>query len=393
MLRTFRYPLHPTIAQESTIDSWRVICQQLYNAALQHRRDAWEHEKRQRQLAEDRNEERGRTKSVTYATQTVELTAIRRGDALLDAMPLEAQRSALRRIDRAFVAFFRRCRSGETPGYPRFRSRDRYDSFDIGRVVPHDDEARGSRSAHVRIPKLGLVKFHEYRPLRGRVLNTTVRRVAGRWYICFQCDLGAAPAKKPVASAVGVDVGLTSFATLSDGTAVENPRYFRRAEDQLAMRQQRLSRRQRGSASRRRAKLLVAKAHERIKNQRLDFARKLVCALFTKYDLVAYEDLNIRGMVRAMDGHLSKSINDAAWGVFVHALACKAESAGKWAVAVDPRGTTQRCSQCGVHVPKDLSVRVHVCGGCGLVLGRDENASRNILALGRSVVSGLAHAS
>jgi len=372
--------------------SWLSTCCALYNAALQHRRDAWEHEKTQRRLAEDRGIKRERAKAISYNAQTTELTVARAADADLAAVPIEVSRSPLRRIDRAYKAFFRRCKSGETPGHPRFRSWRRYDSFEIGRIAPCDrgdsKKKRGTRSAHVRIPNLGLVKFHEYRSLQGRVLSTTVRRTpTGKWFVCFSCDLGAAPEKKPVASATGVDVGLAAFATLSNGEAIDAPKFFHKSEAQLALRQQRVSRRfRRGkkqTASFHRARVLVARTHEHIKNQRLDFARKLACALFLQYDLVAYEDLNIRGMVR---GNFSKSINDAAWGLFVHALTCKAESAGRWAVAVDPRGTTIRCSGCGASVPKTLSQREHLCS-CGVRMGRDENAAKNILALGRSAVS------
>lgn len=390
MLRTFRYPLHPTAAQEAVLIGWLGVCCDIYNADLRHRRDAWEHEKRQRQLAEDRGEKRERVKMPSYQSQTAELALARQADASLEAVPSNILRSPLRRCQRAFDGFFRRCKAGETPGYPRFRARDRYDSFEIGRVSPHNDESRGTRSARVRVPKLGLVRFHEYRSLKGTVLSTTVRRCAGKWFICFACDVGAAPAKVAVRNATAIDLGLTSFATLSDGTSIENPRYFRHAEGQLAVRQQRLARRKRDSKGRRRAKLLVGKAHAHVRQQRLDFARKLACLLYASYDLVAYEDLNIRGMVR---GSFAKSINDASWGLFIHALNCKAASAGRWAVPVNPRGTTIDCSGCGERVPKDLSVRVHACPQCGLTICRDVNAARNVLALGRSAVSQLAQAS
>jgi putative transposase len=201
--------------------------------------------------------------------------------------------------------------------------------------------------------------------------------------VCFSCDLGAAPPKVTVRQMVGIDVGLTIFATLSDGGEVPAPRLFRKGEDVLARRQRSLATKRRGSNSRRRARTLVAKAHCHIRNQRLDFARKLTVVLFAKYDLIAFEDLNIRGMVHS---NLAKSIHDAAWGLFLRCLTDKAESAGRWAVPVDPRGTTQNCSACGEHVPKGLTDRAHICS-CGLVLGRDLNAARNIEALGRSAAA------
>ena len=392
MLRTFRYPLHPTAAQGATLVSWLGTCQQLYNADLQHRRDFWEHEKQQRQAALDRGIKRSHARSVTYKSQTAELTALRQSDpAWLGAVPVEIERSALRRCDRAFKGFFSRAKKGQTPGFPRFRSRDRYDSFDMGRVAPEDDDARGTRSAHVSVPKLGLVKFNEYRPLKGKVRSTSIRRDAGRWYVCFSCDVGAAPERVPalraVENVVGIDFGLYSLIATSDGETVDAPRHFRKGEEQLAMRQQRVSRRfKRGkkqSAGYRTAKLLVAKAHAHVRQQRLDTARKLAAILVAKYDVIAMEDLNVKGLAGGM---LAKSVNDAAWGVLRHAITCKAESAGRWCVLVDPRGTSQRCSRCGNTVEKDLSVRVHACDRCGYIADRDVNAALNVKTLGRSAV-------
>lgn len=389
MIRSFRYPLHPTAAQAETMERWLRFCCSLYNAALQHRRDAWVHEKRQRQLAEDRGEERKPQRGPSRFDQQKELVQLRAVDAEAAAVPSHVARSALQRLERTFEGFYRRVQSGAAPGYPRFRAARRYDSFSIAPRLREVGGVRGSRAARVRLGTLGWVRFHEYRPLRGTIREIAVRRDAGRWFVCFVCDLGEAPPKVVVSSAVGCDVGLKSFAAFSDGTSVDAPQFFRKAEATLARRQQALSRRKRGSNGKRRARLLVAKAHARIQSQRLNFARELAASTLAAYDLVAYEDLDIRRMAH---GHFAKSIGDAAWGTFIHALTCKAESAGKYAIAVDPRGTTQACSACGARVPKDLSVRMHACS-CGLVLDRDENAARNILALGRSVVSALASAS
>jgi putative transposase len=359
MKRTFRYPLHPTAAQAAVIETWLGMCCDLYNAALQERRDAWVKQR----------------VSIGYNNQSASLTEIRASDAAAASVSVEAQRSALRRVDRAFRDFFCRCKKGSTPGFPRFRSRCRYNSFAVGRVLPQGDR--------LRIPKLGLLKFRPYRPLCGRVLETTIRRDAtGRWWVCFACDVGAAPARAPVRSLVGVDVGLEAFATLSDGTRIDNPRFFKSARAKLADRQRAVERKRNGSKARQRARLSVARAHQKIKNQRLDFARKLSAGLFARYDLVAFEDLNIKGLATGM---LAKSVKDAAWGVFIRALTLKAESAGKWAVPVDPRGTSQRCPQCGAVKRKELSEREHRCD-CGCVMHRDHAAALNIKALGVSAV-------
>lgn len=319
-------------------------------------------------------------KGLSFFVQSKELTALRAADPAYGELPVVVCRSPLRTLQRAFEGFFRRVKRGETPGYPRFKGRDRFDSFAIGRPT-----VEGRK---VRIPILGLVKFRKYRELGGPVLDARVIRNAGKWFVTFTCDLGQAPAKKPLRNPVGIDVGLRSFATLSDGTPVENPRFFRKGEALLGRRQRVLSRKKRGSQQREEAKLLVQKAHAHIHNQRMDFVRKLSAELLRLHDGVFYEDLNIKGLAQ---GRLSKSVQDASWGKFIAALVCKAECAGKWTVAVDPRGTSIRCSGCGLPVPKDLSVRIHACPACRLVLDRDHNAARNILALGRSAAAVIGH--
>ena len=359
MIRTFKYPLLPNASQARTLTSWLISCQQLYNACLEQRITAW----------------RRCGKSLTLYDQCKDLTDLRSAMPEWEAVPVHVERSAIRRLDRSFKAFFRRIKTGAKPGFPRFRARDRYDSFSV--------PAATVRKNRVHIPKLGHVKFHRYRdlPYDESVKEVQVRRgLGGRWWISFVCDVGPAPEKIAVLNAVGIDVGLESFATFSDGGGVDNPRYFRKGAEALARRQRVLARKKRASKSRALAKLLVAKTHEHIQNQRRDFAWKLAGTLFKRYDLVAHEDLNIHGMVH---GNLSKSIHDAAWGQFLGILTCKAESAGKHVIAVDPRGTSQRCSACGVVVVKKLGDRVHACA-CGLVLHRDLNAAKNVLTLGLS---------
>lgn len=275
---------------------------------------------------------------------------MRAADLEWAAIPVWVERSAIRRVDHAFKAFFRRVKAGQTPGFPRFRSLDRYDTFDLGSSLPRIDDDR------VNLPKLGQVRFHKYRELRGAVRHVRVSRTSRGWSISFVCDLGDAPPKAAVRSAVGVDVGLEAFATLSTGERVENPRFGREAQEVLARRQRSLARKRRGSNSRKETKRLVARAHERIRNQRTDFARKLACLLFSRFDLVAHEDLQIARMVH---GNLARSIYDAAWGQFLRCLALKAEEAGKHCIAVDPRGTSQACTACGAVATKELSQREH----------------------------------
>jgi putative transposase len=356
MLRSFKYRLHPNASQERVLDQWRRQCAAIYNAGLEQRITAW----------------RQARQSIRYNDQTVQLTDLRAADPIFDVVPVEVQRSALRRLDLAFAAFFRRCRSGETPGFPRFRATRRYDSFSIGRVRVKRDR--------VHVPKLGHVKMNLHRSVGGEIRNATIRRdAAGKWWAIFQCDLGVAPAKVAVRNMIGIDLGLTSLATLSTGEKIPNHRFAERAEDRLARRQRALARKQERSKNRERARILVARAHAHVANQRLDHARKEARRLLDRFDAVAHEDLSVRALAR---GRLSKSFADVSWGLLLRCLASKAEEAGKHVVPVDPRQTSQLCCRCGKIVPKDLSEREHRCV-CGLTIDRDHNAAINVLARGR----------
>jgi len=318
-------------------------------------------------------------RTLSYIDQTKSLTELRQEDPDFSVIPATVLRSSLKKLDLSYKAFFRRLKAGEKPGFPRFKGKDRFRSFSF-MVTP------SLKDSKVLVPKLGYVKFHQYRPIQGTALDARIHKDStGKWWVCIVCDLGEAQKRPPEPkNHVGIDVGLTSFATLSNGEKVDNPRFFRASEDLLAQRQRSLALKKRGSNSRQRAKKLVARAHQHIRNQRLDFVRKLAVTLFSRYDLVSFEDLNIKGMVQSPT--LAKSIHDASWGLLAHALTCKAESAGKWAVSVDPRGTSQRCSRCGESPTqkKTLSDRAHLCDVCGLAMDRDENAALNIDALGLS---------
>lgn len=369
MIRSFRYRLHPNAAQGRVLESWRKACCVLYNAALEQRITAW----------------KMRYLSVSYEDQTVQLTELRAADPAWALIPVEVLRSPLRRLNSAYAAFFRRCKRGEKPGFPRFRSVRRYDSFAIGRAKVDKDRV------HVpKLGKLGHVKMNLHRPIEGTIRNATISRDStGKWWVSFACDLGDAPAKCDVKTQVGIDLGLTTLATLSTGETIENPRFAKRAADQLAKRQRSLARKQKGSRNRERARVLVAKAYAHVAHQRLEHARKEAKRLYETYDEVMHEDLNISALSR---GLFSKSFADASWGVFLRCLASKAEYAGKHLTPKDPRGTSQRCCQCGAVVPKTLAERVHRCPHCGLEIDRDHNAAINVLTArpGRSEAGELA---
>lgn len=358
--RTYRFRIYPTRRQRLALEAQLGFACDLYNAALEQRRYA----RRAGQL-------------VGYASQCRELTALRAaGDGPPD-MSCSAMRSPLRRLERAFQAFFRRVKAGEKPGYPRFRSRRRYGSLTW-------DSAWSIQQRRLALQGIGhlKVKWHRELPASATVCTVTVRRDVGRWYVCFALALPVSAASaRTLMPAVGLDLGVRNFAALSTGELISGPRAYRASMRQLRVAQRRVSRRVKGSRRRRKAGLLLARLHERIRNLRTNHAHQLSRRLVSSFGLIAVEDLQITGLAR---GFLAKDVNDQGWAEFLRLLGYKAEDAGVQVVRVPPGSSSQACSSCGTLVPKPLSERVHRCPGCGLVVDRDINAARNILRLGMS---------
>ena len=349
-----------------------------FNASLQERRESW----------------RLLRKSVSLYDQMKSLTEIRAADAEIAAMSVHVQRSALKRVDEAFKAFFRRVKNGETPGHPRFKAFGRYRSFSF--PMGKRSITGEGRSARLHIPNFGEVRMNMYRPLKGEPLEVTIRRdSSGRWWAAISCDLGAAPSTPEPSTitandVLGADMGISSLVAFSDGVILENPRHFELSAAKLARRQREHARKRKGSKSKERARKLVAKTHQHIANQRTDLFRKSACNTIARCKVVVFEDLNIVGLTRGM---LGKHVNLAAWNRYRQITTCKAEEAGKLVLLVDPRYTSQLCSGCGELVPKELDERWHHCPHCGVSLDRDVNAARvikarGITALGTSVGAG-----
>ena len=308
-------------------------------------------------------------------------------------------RGTLKRLDRAFAAFYRRCRAGQAPGFPRFKSVHRWDS------VQWEDRCgwkleTGQRRLHVH--GLGSVKVRLHRPLRGTPKAITVAREGRRWWVTIRCVDVPAEALPATGRSVGIDLGVCAVIATSDGILINEGRYGRRAARRLAVAQQNLSRKQRGSARRRKAVERVAGAHRSVRNQRNDLAHQLSRRLINDYDLIVHEDLKITNMVRrpkpkpaddgsflpngaAAKGGLNRSIHDAGWAQLLSFVAYKAEDAGRDVIAVDPRPTSQRCSQCG-HVAAENRVTQATfhCQRCGHEAHADINAAVNILRAGRA---------
>jgi putative transposase len=283
------------------------------------------------------------------------------------------------RVDRAFQAFFRRVRAGETPGYPRFHGRDRYNSFTYPQVSTHGGAHLDN--GFLVLSKIGRVVVRWSRPLEGTPKTVTISREADGWYVSISCAKVPMQALEPTGLETGIDLGIESFATLADGAMIHNPQCYRRVERRLKTAQRKVSRRKKGSNRRHKAIKLLAKAHQRVKRQRADFQHKTALQLVRQFDVIYHEDLQVANMVK--NHHLAKSIQDAGWRGFLTILTFKAACAGKRVVAVNPAYTSQMCSGCGVVVTKGLSVRWHSCPECGTSLHRDHNAAMNILQFGQ----------
>src|SRR5258707_8419694 len=360
--KTFKYKLQPTAEQEGTLAFVVRRCRELYNAGLQERRDAWQK----------------CGVSITAGSHSAQLPEIK--DVRPEYRDIHSQvlQDVLTRLDQAFQAFFRRVKTGETPGYPRFHGANRYTSF----TYKQFGNGASLDNGFLVLSKIGRLAVRWSRPLEGTPKTVTITREADGWYASFSCaDVPIQPLPL-TGDETGIDLGLESFATLADGSQIANPRIFRVAEMALKRAQRRVSRRKRGSHRRRKAVQLLARAHQTVQRTRRDFHHKTALALVRTYDTIAHEALQTANMVK--NHHLAKSIADAGWSGFLSILSFKAAYAGKTVVAVPPAYTSQACSGCGVLVQKGLSVRWHLCPACGTSLHRDHNAAKNILRLGHS---------
>jgi len=364
MKKTFKYRLLGNSQTFNKADNWLYLCRKLYNTALEQRIAIYHQNKGH----------------ISYYDQKRQLPDLKDGFPEYKEVGAQVLQNVLERLDLAYKAFFRRVKAGEKAGFPRFKGRDRYNSFTLTQNSWKLD------GRYLSISKIGRFKLRLSRPVEGDIKTVTIRREAtGKWYACFSCD--NVPENRLPASdkAIGIDVGIKSFLVDSEGNKVDNPAYFRQSERLLRVRQRKLCRRLKGSHRRAKARLLVAKAHERVKNQRNDFLHKLANHYIKNYGIICVEDLNIRGMVR--NHHLAKSITDAGWGIFIGLVDYKAAEAGRTLVRI-PRfePSSKTCSECGA-VEQDLTLndRQWVCQACGVLHDRDYNAAKNIKRVGQTL--------
>ena len=357
METAYKFRLYPNKQQEAQLDLTLETCRHLYNTALADRKNCYEQE--------------GLSRS--YEDQAATLT-LEKKEGKWQGVFSQCLQDVLKRADKSFKNFFRRVKAGDKPGYPRFKGEGWYKSFTYPQA---GFKLEGSK---LTLSKIGSIRIFAHRPIEGKIKTCTIKKDnLGHWFVIFVSEL---PDPIPVEpqSAIGVDVGLKQLMTLSNGAGVKYPRHYIQAEKKLQAAQRNLSRKKKGSANRRKAKIKVAKIHQRVENLRNEFLHIVSHELVESFDLIVFENLNISGMLK--NHHLAKHIQDHSWGKLIQFTQSKAAKAGKVVELVNAAYTSQKCSGCGFNVPKTLADRVHRCPSCGLEMDRDLNASLNILTLG-----------
>jgi putative transposase len=356
----YQFRLYPTASQEAGLLATLETCRRFYNDCLAERKAAYETQKR----------------TVTKFEQLRRVKELKAASPYASGIHSHVLQVVVTDLDKAFQAFFRRVKSGEKAGYPRFKGRDRFDSIGF-KEHGNGFKVDGQR---LKLSGIGRIAVRWHREMRGKIKTLRVCRRAGHWYASFACEVEVEPLPA-TGEVVGVDVGITSLLTTSDGDKVENPRWYRKAQAKLRRLQRAVSRKKLGGKNRRKSVRALQTHHQRVRNRRKDFLNKVAHGLIARYDGIALEDLRVRNMVR--NHHLSKSILDAGWNYLLTRLQAKAEGAARVIELVDPAYTSKTCSCCGaVFDNLTLSGRWVSCA-CGLSLCRDHNAAINILARSR----------
>lgn len=357
----YKFRLYPNKKQVGVLEDQFELCRQTYNWLLLHCRETYKETK----------------KVPTQFDMNYLLVPLKLQRKELKQVHSEVLQNISKRIKDAYTGFYARRRGGLKSGLPRFKKYGKYKS------ITYPQSGFKIVDCKLKLSKIGDIRIKQHRPIQGQIKTLTIKKkTSGKWHACFSCIVDEEVKKKPFKD-VGIDVGLNSFAVLSDGTIIDNPRFYRKTEKRLGGLQRNLSRKKKGGNNRNKARLKVARLHEKIQNQRRDFLHKASRMIADKYETVYVEDLKIQNLVR--NRHLSKSISDAGWGDFTRMITYKELQSGGRIVYVNPRNTTQNCSQCGELVKKTLSDRIHECPYCGLKMDRDLNASRNILRIGQGM--------
>lgn len=360
-MKAFRFKIkHPSKAIVAKFENALDLSRELYNAALQERIGAY----KERQI------------SLNYYTQANQLAEVKECRNEFENIHSQVLQDVLKRLDKTFKAFFSRVKRGEKAGFPRFKGKNFFHSFTFPQSGFRLDGDK------LTLSKIGKFKIHLSQKMHRKVKTCTIKREVSGWFVIFTVETEKILLEK-TGQAVGIDAGIENFMTLSNGEQIPNFKYYEQSQKELKSKQRSVARKKKGGKSRKKAVIQLRQVHQKIKDQRNDFAHKLSTRLVTEFDLIAIEDLNILGMSR---GILSKQIHDVSWGNFFQKLEYKAECAGKKLVKVNPNGTSQTCI-CGAKVNKILAQRWHQCLECGLSIHRDIVSAKIVLqrAVGQTV--------
>ena len=349
-IKTFAYRLYPTKQQKRLLETTVETCRRFYNDCLAERKDVYESEQR----------------TVSKFEQLRKVKILKNTSPFAKNVHSHILQVVVADLDKAFKSFFRRIKSGEKPGYPRFKGKDRFDSIGL-KEYSNGYKIHGRR---LKVSGIGRIAVRWHREMPSEPSTVRIVRKADGWYACFACEVGTKPLPA-TGKAIGIDVGIKNLATDSSGAITDNPKWYRAGQRKLRVLQRSVARKKKGGANRRKAVGLLQRHHLKVSRQRQDFLNKLANGLIAENDLVVLEDLQIRNMVR--NRHLSKSILDAGWNYLIQRLHAKAEEAGRVVIQVNPSGTSKACAKCG-HIFADmkLSDRWIDCPECSLSLDRPQ---------------------
>ena len=359
MKKAYQFRIYPNKNQEVKLNRTLSTCRHLYNNSLAERKRESELNELERTFGVT---PWGKPQWINYYDQANYLSGSKTD--FQKEVHSQVLQNTLKRVDRSFKNFYNGF------GYPRFQGRDRYNSFTF------PQKGFELKDGKLSLSKIGNINIILHREIEGSIKTCTIKKDIDQWYVTFSCEIDIPIIPVEIHTKTGIDVGLKALLTMSNGTQIQPPKFLRESEDKLTQEQRRLSRKKLRSHNRNNQRIVVAKVHRRIRNQRRDFAHKTIRMLVEEYDHIVFEDLQVQNMVK--NHHLAKSISDVGWSQLINFTKSKAEYAGKIVELVNPRNTSQNCSGCGNTVQKDLSVRIHNCPFCGLVLDRDHNAAINI---------------
>jgi len=375
MRTAYQYKLRPTRKQTATIDKWlSMLCAQ-YNYLLADRFNWYEQNRSPVNacplvchLPELRI-------NPDYYSQKKTLPQLKKDRPWYKDIHSQVLQDVVKRVKVTFDRFLKGDSNGKRTGRPRFKPLSRYRTFTYPQI-----KQECLQGNCIDLPKLGKVKLVLHRPIPEgfQIKTVSISKKSDGFYVTLSLEDQSIPEIRTdinPSSITGIDVGLKDFLTTSEGETVAIPQHYRKAQKRLRLIQRKVSRRQKGGNRRLKAIKLLAKQHKKVADKRKDFHYKTANQLLSKYDVIAHETLNIKGLARTK---LALSVLDAGWSNFLSILTNKAENAGLLVVPVSAHNTSQDCSSCGEKVPKKLHIRWHNCPNCGCSLGRDHNAAINI---------------